>query len=382
MVRRLLNLAGVIACVFLISPIPLAAQDDTTPPLLTAFAFTPTIDTTVSPATVTVTLTATDDVSGVASFEVWFQSPSHAQQRYTFRNCTPVSTSCTASLDLVFPQYGEAGIWTVLWVITRDVAGNTKWYYAEDVGAMPFPTQLTVISNEDISPPALTAFAFTPTIDTTVSPATVTVTLTATDDVSGVASFEVWFQSPSHAQQRYNFRNCTPVSTSCTASLDLVFPQYSEAGIWTVLWVITRDAAGNTKWYYAEDVGAMGFPTLLLNAPGVVPELVLINAGAVPEAPKGKRSTVSLQALVQNIGTLTASNVRVGFAYSIDGGLTFSNIGASRAGTLAPGAAGIAEYTWKTSPGEYVVRITIDPDNRIAEYDETNNSRLFPVTVR
>lgn len=126
----------------------------------------------------------------------------------------------------------------------------------------------------------------------------------------------------------------------------------------------------------------MGFPTRLLVTSENVSEVVVNGARAVDLDSKGRWSTLTLQALVANIGNLPAANVRVGFAYSIDGGVTFSNIGAARAGTLAPGASGIAEYTWKTNPGECVVRITTDPDNRVAEYDETNNFRDFSITVR
>ena len=154
------------------------------------------------------------------------------------------------------------------------------------------------------------------------------------------------------------------------------------AALWTVYYVYARDIVGNTRTYFAEELATNALPTKLVNMDQALPELVFTNAGAVPGASKGKWSTVSLQALVQNIGNLPASNVRVSFAYSIDGGQTFSNISASRTGTLAPGATGIAEHTWKTNPGEHVVRIAIDPDNRVAEYDETNNSRAFPVTVR
>jgi hypothetical protein len=505
MLRRLLNFAGVIACVFLITQIPLAAQVDTTPPVLTTFSFTPTtIDTTSGPATVTVNLSGTDDLSGIRYISVAFRSPSGTQWRSFPVGCTTGNTTCTASADITFPPYGEAGIWTVYAVQAYDASGNTTAYYTADLVAMGLPTQLTVASNQDVSPPVLTAFDFNPkeidatsgpatvratvggtddlsgisaigvafrspsgtqwrsvpigcttgnttctasadiifpqfgeagiwtvsvvaydasgnttayytadlfamglptqltvasnqdvspsvltafdfnpkVIDATSGPATVRATFGGTDDLSGIRYFSVTFQSPSGTQSRSVPVGCTTLSTTCTASADIIFPQFGEAGIWTVYGVQATDAVGNWKAYSTADLAAMGLPTKLLITPQVVPELVFINAGVVSAISKGKWSTVILQALVQNIGNLPASKVQVGFAYSIDGGLTFSNIGASKAATLAPGAAGIAAYSWKTQPGEYLIRVTIDPDNRVAEFDEANNSRDFPLTVR
>ncbi len=264
MIRRLLSLAGLMACLFLISRAPLAAQD-TSPPTLVAWDFTPkAIDTTLAPATVTATLTATDDLSGVNFVNVVFQSPSGYQLQTGYANCTPGGTTCTASMNITFPQFGEAGIWTALYVQTTDTVGNSHRDYAADLDAKGFPTQLEVTSNQDVSPPTLTAWDFTPkAIDTTLAPATVTATLIATDDLSGINFVNVVFQSSSGYQLRTGYANCTPGGTTCTASMNITFPQFGEAGIWTALYVQTTDAVGNSHRDYAADLDAKGFPTQL-----------------------------------------------------------------------------------------------------------------------
>ncbi len=222
MLRRLLHFAVVMGCVLLISPIPLAAQD-TTPPELTALDFTPkTIDTTLTPATVTVTATATDDISGVSVIMVRFRSPSEMQQRAGAINCSP-DTPCPPFVDITFLRFGEPGIWTVSSVEIWDVVGNYRIYDTTALSARGLPTQLTVLSIQDVNPSELTALDFTPkTIDTTLTPATVTVTATATDDISGVSGIMVRFRSPSGIQQRAGAINCSP-DTPCPPSVEITF---------------------------------------------------------------------------------------------------------------------------------------------------------------
>ena len=64
----------------------------------------------------------------------------------------------------------------------------------------------TSAESQDITPPTLTAFSFTPTvIDTRSGQAVVTVSVSATDDLSGVRILSVLFSSPSGGQSRGGF---------------------------------------------------------------------------------------------------------------------------------------------------------------------------------
>ena len=60
------------------------------------------------------------------------------------------------------------------------------------------------MGEEDLTPPTLTAFSFTPTINTADGPAALPVSFTVTDDLSGAILFDVRFVSPSGAQSRGN----------------------------------------------------------------------------------------------------------------------------------------------------------------------------------
>jgi hypothetical protein len=364
-----------------------AGNQDSTPPDLTVATgldFTPKqINTASGSATVNVTLSATDDLSGLNYFIVYFHSPSGYQNQNSAVWCTPGVLTCTNSVVLTFPQFGETGVWTVSSVIVYDMVGNQKLYRTADLTANGLPTQLEVTGNQDSNPPLLSALDFTPKqINTASGSATVNVTLSATDDLSGLNYFIVYFHSPTGYQNQNSAVWCTPGVLTCTNSVVLTFPQFSETGIWAISSVIVYDMVGNQKFYRTADLADMGLPTQLLNTPLSASELVVTNARLVTEGSKGKWTTASLQALVQNIGILPASNLRVSFAYSIDDGVTFTEIGVNRIGTLAPGVAGTAGYAWKTQPGTYKIRVTVDPDNRIKEFDETNNSGVFSLTVK
>ena len=98
------------------------AADDATPPVPTALSVSPTsVDTSSSPATVTVSATIVDDVSGVGSATIDFVSPSSsAHATGSFSHVSGDNYSTTLS----FPQGAESGLWVVNSLYTDDNAGN------------------------------------------------------------------------------------------------------------------------------------------------------------------------------------------------------------------------------------------------------------------
>jgi len=81
--------ARILALPFLIllgiSTASLAFADDTTPPSVTGLVLSPTsVDVTTGPKSVLVTMTATDDLSGVKFVTVTFTSPHVSQTQFAF----------------------------------------------------------------------------------------------------------------------------------------------------------------------------------------------------------------------------------------------------------------------------------------------------------
>ena len=233
---------------------------DTIPPQLEVFSFTPTsVDTASESATVTANFTVTDNLSGVTLVQVAFAGPSNTatsrQGSASFGAATRVSGSVTVTL----PQLSEPGTWKVAAVVMSDATGNTKVLNTAVLKAAGFPTELQVRSNTDTAPPALTAFSLTPNIiDTTSRSANVTVGFTATDDLAGVKLLQVNFVSPSGASSQAT-ATLTP-ATKVTSSVVVTFPPFSESGAWTVSGVFLLDAANNSLVLSTEELAGRGFP--------------------------------------------------------------------------------------------------------------------------
>jgi len=216
---------------------------------------------------VTVTAQITDNLSGVRYGDAYFVSPSGAQ-----------SVGCDMGLisgtDLIgtwqcsftVPAYSEAGTWTVNYAFAVDNVGNEAFYYASDLIALGFPTQLQVTSNQDTQPPVLTSFTFSPmAVNTTTSSATVTVTAQITDNLSGVRYGDAYFVSPSGAQSvGCDMGLVSGTDLTGTWQCSFTVPAYSEAGTWTVNYAFAVDNVGNEAFYYASNLTALGFPTQLI----------------------------------------------------------------------------------------------------------------------
>src|SRR6266446_4952576 len=217
-----------------IAALPAHAQNQ--PPTLTSFTFSPTaINTATSSATVTVTAQATDSPSGVSSVDMQFNSPGNQIVGCGMNLISGTNLNGTYQCVLTFPAYSLAGTWTVYDVFVYDNINNYHGYTAADLSALGFPTQLQVTSNPDTQPPVLTSFTFSPmAINTTTSSATVTVTAQVTDNLSGVSSVDMQFNSPGNQIVSCGMNLISGTNLNGTYQCILTFPAYSLPGTWTV----------------------------------------------------------------------------------------------------------------------------------------------------
>ncbi len=245
----------------------LLRAQDTAPPVLTAFTFTPTaVNVSTGYASVTVTAQMTDNLSGVAYADVIFESPSTGQTAECgFRLISGSNLNGAYQCGVNIPAYSEPGVWSVESVYVQDNDANGKVYYASNLQSLGFPTALQVTSNPDTAPPVLTAFTFTPTaVNVTTGFAAVTVTAQITDNLSGVAYADVIFESPSASQTaECNFLLITGSNLNGTYQCGATIPAYSAPGVWSVESVYVQDNDGNGKVYYTSDLQSLGFPAAL-----------------------------------------------------------------------------------------------------------------------
>jgi hypothetical protein len=128
MLHEVTKKIGIVLCsgaTFVALAIPANAQEDTTPPKLQALSLsTNMIDTSGGPQVVTATATITDDLSGVASAQLYFEAPSGSAN---VGASLMLVSGDTYVGDLTFSQFAPQGIWTIAAVSLQDNAGNSRF---------------------------------------------------------------------------------------------------------------------------------------------------------------------------------------------------------------------------------------------------------------
>jgi hypothetical protein len=258
-------------CQVLGGSIESGAGVDVTAPTLVGMTLSPeSIDTGGSSATVSAALTVFDDLSGfgpAGTFrgDMFFNSPSGSQSRICRLRSPGPATSGVMTCSMSFPRYSEAGTWAITYLYFTDDVGNTRRLTVDELRAAGIPTTISVTGTQDTAPPTLAALTIAPdAIDTTASGATVTLTLSMEDDLSGFAPAgtfvgDIFFNGPA-AQSRLCRLLSPGPGLSATASCDMSFPARSEAGVWTISYLYFTDNVGNTQRLTAEALQAAGFP--------------------------------------------------------------------------------------------------------------------------
>ena len=182
-----------------------------------------------------------DDLSGVKSVAVLFDPPSQNSTMVTRLYYNAVSGLFEGEYTL--DPYTESGKWTFRTVIVEDIAGNSKQYKPNE-----FPNEIyyMVFNNlSDNTPPVLNDFILDN--DKLAVGEKLILKANITDDVSGVKSASVLFDSPSKNSTlviRLNYNSASNLYESAHP-----IEMYSEEGVWTYRTVIVEDIAGNTKQY-------------------------------------------------------------------------------------------------------------------------------------
>lgn len=298
---------------------------DTTPPTLLGASFSPpAINTSAGPQSITVSLQVADSQSGA----VFSNSLPCVVNTYLSR----VGTSATDSLELwgdnftlvsgtaqngvwqatlTMPRY-SGGNWELTSVCLSDAVTNHVSLTSTQLAAMGINPVLTDSSTpSDTTPPTLTGLSFAPTVvDTSSSSQNVTVTLSASDDISGVFFglfnsyyyyIEAEFESPSGNQYVSTegiYSNPVPIAGTLLAGtwqLTAQWPQYSEQGTWNLNYLTLQDAVGNSVFYSPTQLQALDFPTtIVITYPSLAPDGTIGPAGGtVDDNAFGTRASIT-----------------------------------------------------------------------------------------
>ncbi len=162
-----------------------------------------------------------------------------------------------------FSEFTDPGIVTVNQITLVDLAGNTFSYGYNDLVNLGFDLDFEIINNNiaDTNPPEIGSFELSPeVIDVTDGPQTVTFTVGATDDMSGVNNVLVWMDLPDGG-----FEIAGGGTLISGTILDGVwemtesFSEFTDPGIATVNQITLVDLSGNTFSYGYDDLVNLGF---------------------------------------------------------------------------------------------------------------------------
>jgi large repetitive protein len=107
------------------------------------------------------------------------------------RQIFPPALSVSSSANVTFPQFSEAGTWTIVQLWLNDAAGNIVSLSTNDLVQRGFPTQLIVVG--DNIPPTTTATASPGPNSYGWNNTNVTVNMNATDNPSGSGVKQIQF---------------------------------------------------------------------------------------------------------------------------------------------------------------------------------------------
>ncbi len=292
---------------FMVVPSILIAQQDTTPPVLNEFFISPTeIDVTEGYGSVEVLISVSDDLSGLDDIDILFLNPSGEWgYEVSFSDWTSGALSYTGTGILYIDQYAESGEYTLKYFRIRDYDGNLILYYPSDLDTMGFSYSFNVISNEDSLAPEITFFSISPTeIDVTDEDATVEITISVDDNLSGVKHIEVNLESPSGISSTYiSSPQISPGTMNYSFSGDAVILQYVEPGVWDVSSIFVEDWNNNSARYLPSDLDIGGFShtfEVISNQDTLAPELInldIVPTLIEPISPAGDSINISISVL-------------------------------------------------------------------------------------
>jgi len=223
------------------------ANPDTTTPVLNSINITPnSID---AGETATITINTTDDISGINTITFDISSPSGEQDNYISNNLeewTDLGNN-TYSYNFKISEWAENGEWYVNYLYISDNAENQLYLNSYNQEIATFTVNS---STPDITAPQLNAITITP--NDINAGETFTVTIDATDDLSGLERVYVRIQSPDQAYSVNASGYITDWNNigNNQYTKEVTISEWAVAGEWYVDYISISDNAGNRSYMY------------------------------------------------------------------------------------------------------------------------------------
>lgn len=192
---------------------------------------------------------ADDDKSGVALVSGVFISPSKFA-RIGF-GCT-LRDDLSWQCDVPVPKLADCGDWTLEQIQMQDKAGNQAFFRADNPIVQAI--KMNVGNGQcDNTPPQMTSIQLNPTVVSNATDSVIQVTITATDDLSGVRDISGQVMGPPQGGQKPYYFQLSKTAEPTTFVGTFTVRKLSAKGVWKVVWVSVTDNANNLKTYSTAD---------------------------------------------------------------------------------------------------------------------------------
>ena len=253
-------------------PTPTPFPQDVTAPELIEITFDPSeVDVSSEDVDITVTASASDDLSGIEVIILTFESPTGKGSTggivIPLNETGWFATGAKAYLGTVsVTRFVEPGTWRLERAYLRDLAGNERVYKWADLNHLGFPASFEVVAAYvDVTFPELVELNLDKSVvDVSNKANAVTITVRVTDNVSllGVSSVTPHLKSPLRHQRAYDalLRGAVSAWTPTDAVIVKTFivPRGGESGTWELSIHLT-DSANNQRRYETSELARLGF---------------------------------------------------------------------------------------------------------------------------
>ncbi len=194
---------------------------DTEGPVVESLTISPSsVDTSGGPATVTMTIHATDSLAGVERIDGGFDrpdTPDNYIQGFTMSHVRGRATDGEWKLQFPLPRHAAPGLWRLEGLHLQDNAGNATHYDdPSELEALPFPQSFTQTGPGDTAPPQILDLSIEEKTDSWGRHASFNVRVA--DDLAGIEAGRCFqLATRSVAQPAFEFDMFSPVQVSGTA---------------------------------------------------------------------------------------------------------------------------------------------------------------------
>ncbi|HSV37212.1 MAG TPA: Ig-like domain-containing protein [Nocardioidaceae bacterium] len=272
-------------------------ERDNGDPVLDSLSIDPDgVDVSTGAKTVTITATAHDTsgpgaASGISTLNTTLVPPAGSKSVFVSLQHTVGSTWVGTAK---FPRYTAPGLWSMAYFQVTDKAGNYKQY---NPGTFPLGAETTVpvVSVEDTTGATLTSLSLTPgSVDTRRRTKSITVTATATDDLSGVNRVQAFAKRGDFSASAY----MTKVQgTQNTFRGKMEIRTWAGTGVWQLQGVQVVDNVENYHFYNYAALGFGGFKrtfSVTSRADTADPKILSFSKSAKVLDVRTRRQTLSL----------------------------------------------------------------------------------------